>query len=107
MRRGSTSAMRRRLFNLAAALSLLLCVAVCVVWVRSYWFTDQLFWWRIDGMRAVGSARGYGVIQLNLGNASGKPADHYGLQYLRMEPYSAPHYPVAYGSLEPGDRFVN
>jgi hypothetical protein len=35
---------RRRLLNYATALSLLLCVAVCVLWVRSYWATD-LFWW--------------------------------------------------------------
>src|SRR5687767_2734807 len=34
----------RRLFTLCSGLSLLLCVAVCVVWVRSYWATD--FVWR-------------------------------------------------------------
>jgi len=28
---------RRRLFNFAAAVSLVLCVAACVLWVRSYW----------------------------------------------------------------------
>jgi hypothetical protein len=28
---------RRRLPNLLTAVSLLLCVAVCVLWVRSYW----------------------------------------------------------------------
>ena len=31
---------RRRLFTLCAALSLLLCVAVGVLWVRSYWVAD-------------------------------------------------------------------
>jgi hypothetical protein len=35
--------MTRRLLNLLTALSLLLCVAVCVLWVRSYWVTD--LWW--------------------------------------------------------------
>ena len=34
--------MKRRLLNLLAALSLLLCVAVAVVWVRSYWHFDKL-----------------------------------------------------------------
>ena len=34
--------MTRRLLTLASALSLLLCVAVCVLWVRSYWHLDQL-----------------------------------------------------------------
>jgi hypothetical protein len=32
--------MRRRLFTLLSALSLLLCVAATAVWVRSYWKTD-------------------------------------------------------------------
>ena len=27
----------RRLFTILSALSLLLCVAVCVMWARSYW----------------------------------------------------------------------
>ena len=33
---------RRRLLNLLTALSLLLCVAVCVLWVRSYWESDNV-----------------------------------------------------------------
>ena len=36
--------MKRRLFNLAAALSLLLCVASVGLWVRSYWRTDVVVW---------------------------------------------------------------
>jgi hypothetical protein len=35
--------LRRRLLNLLTALSLLLCVALCVLWVRSYFVTDRLF----------------------------------------------------------------
>jgi hypothetical protein len=100
--------MMRRLFNISAALSLLLCVVVCVLWVRSYWRSDQLYWWRIDGMRAVASARGDVVMQLNLGDVSGRPADSNGLKYHRgMQPYSAPHYAVAYGPPETTDKFVN
>ena len=34
--------MRRRLFNLVAALSLLLCVAACVLWVRGYFRGDRV-----------------------------------------------------------------
>jgi hypothetical protein len=34
--------MKRRLVNLLTALSLLLCVAVCVLWVRSYRVVDEL-----------------------------------------------------------------
>ena len=35
--------MLRRLFTVLSALSLLLCVAVVVLWVRSYWRWDRLF----------------------------------------------------------------
>ena len=34
--------MRRRLLNLLTALSLLLCVGVCVLWVRSYYTADVI-----------------------------------------------------------------
>src|SRR5687768_14337477 len=37
-----TSPMKRRLLNLLTALSLLLCVAVVALWVRSYWRADVL-----------------------------------------------------------------
>jgi hypothetical protein len=38
--------MKRRLLNLLTALSLLLCVAACVLWVRSYWHCDSIAWGR-------------------------------------------------------------
>jgi hypothetical protein len=34
----------RHLFTMFVALSLLLCVALCVLWVRSYWISDLLSW---------------------------------------------------------------
>lgn len=34
--------MRRRLFTILAALSLLLCAAVCALWARSYWVQDYV-----------------------------------------------------------------
>ena len=34
---------RRRLFTIVAALSLLLCLATVVLWVRSYWVGDSWF----------------------------------------------------------------
>jgi hypothetical protein len=37
-------ALARRLFNLVTVLSLLLCVVVCVLWVRSRFATDQQAW---------------------------------------------------------------
>ena len=36
--------MKRRLFTILSALSLLLCVASIVMWLRSYWASDELFW---------------------------------------------------------------
>jgi hypothetical protein len=34
--------MRRRLFNILSALLLVLCVATCVLWVRSYWKAEAV-----------------------------------------------------------------
>jgi hypothetical protein len=34
--------LRRRLLNLLTALSLVLCAAVCVLWVRSYFVGDTV-----------------------------------------------------------------
>ena len=55
--------MRRHLLILLTGLSLLLCAAVAVFWVRGYWVSDELGWaWhRADGSRlaiAFGSGRG-------------------------------------------------
>ncbi len=36
--------MKRTLSITVAVVSALLAVGVCCVWVRSYWFTDQLSW---------------------------------------------------------------
>ena len=36
--------MTRRLLNFLTALSLLLCVAVVALWVRSYWVSDEVRW---------------------------------------------------------------
>ena len=38
-----TGPMKRRLLNLLTGLSLLLCVAICLAWVRSYFATDRFF----------------------------------------------------------------
>jgi hypothetical protein len=59
---------RRRVLNLVTALSLLLCVAVCALWVRGYFVADALSWRRLstEGMDVsqwVGSAHsGLGTI---------------------------------------------
>jgi len=45
---------RRRLFNILAAVSLVMCVATAVLWVRSYFVGDQ---WRWIGDRQLGRGK--------------------------------------------------
>ena len=40
--------MRRKLFGFVSALSLLMCVATVVLWVRSYWRTDTVSHVRVN-----------------------------------------------------------
>jgi hypothetical protein len=35
---------RHRIFSFAALLSLLICIATIVLWVRSYWRYDTFYW---------------------------------------------------------------
>ena len=61
--RDTMPAMRRlarRLFTLCSAVSLLLCAAVCVLWVRSYATTDHVVWG--DGRRLLMSVSGRVVL---------------------------------------------
>jgi len=51
--------MKRRLLNLLTVLSLLLCVAVVVLGVRSYWVSDAVDWGIADCRAGVGSLRGW------------------------------------------------
>ncbi len=78
--------MKHKLLSFAAALSLLLSVAVCVLWVRSYGLSDQLDWRCDGGWRSVRSAQGRVAVGLLLADWSGQPADFYGLKYERGKP---------------------
>ena len=57
--------MGRRLFNFAAAVSLMLCLGTVVLWVRSWWVTDLLYWNCYDdkgafhGFEGIWSVRGH------------------------------------------------
>jgi hypothetical protein len=59
--------MKRRLLNLLTALSLLLCVAACVLWVRSYWTVDLIVFSPTRDSYSVWSQRGE-VCLRRLGN---------------------------------------
>jgi hypothetical protein len=52
--------MFRRLFTVLSALSLILCVAVCVLWVRSYRIEDRLYFGDVENLdfREVSSSCG-------------------------------------------------
>ncbi len=67
MRRGGRieSLMRRWLFNIAAGLSLLLLVATCVMWVRSYWVQTSMW---IGSKNAVGQ---FISLDCNVSSSSG------------------------------------
>jgi hypothetical protein len=60
--------MRRRLLNLLAVLSALLCVAVCVVWVRSYFVGEAVIW---GGVRPAGPGAGVVRWSVNVWSAQG------------------------------------
>jgi hypothetical protein len=83
--------MARRLFNLAAAASLLLTVAVCVLWSRSYDLSDKVTLTRDDGLRTLRSAEGRVVLGLYLADRSGRAAagEVRGLTYVRDAASSA------------------
>lgn len=57
----------RRLFNLLTALSLLLSVALAVLWVRSYWVADWWFWFPPNPQRDDSSAVGRYFVASELG----------------------------------------
>ena len=61
--------MKRRLFLILSALSLLLCVAVAALWLRSHWYSDVLTVWTGKGSIAVGST--YGDLWLERSNFHG------------------------------------
>lgn len=76
----------RRLSTLAAvAASAVLCAAVCVVWVRSYWYSEEVSWRGDRGWRSVRSATGYVEIGLLAADWSSRPDLFHGPKYGRTE----------------------
>src|SRR5437867_1602435 len=75
----------RHFFTFCSALSLLLCVAVCVPWARSYRLTDQITWRCAGGWRSVRSAHGYVEVSLLLADWSDHPELFNGPKYQRDE----------------------
>src|SRR4051794_8499151 len=66
--------MKRRLLNLLTLLSLLLCVAVATMWVRSYWVADTFVTARnaaLSGLGKLALLRSYGTEEDNTPAARG------------------------------------
>jgi hypothetical protein len=56
---------RHRLFTIASVMSLLLCAAGAVFWVRSYWVADVIVWQHPSCRGTLQSAPGAVVVQFN------------------------------------------
>ena len=55
--------MRRRLFNFVVAISMLVCVAICVVWVRSFYVIENRTLVAADAVYEIGSGGGAIAVQ--------------------------------------------
>jgi hypothetical protein len=78
---GDDKRMKRRLFTILSVLSLLVCIAVAVLWIRSYWTADYLVYaWRSSddryeySMRLGSSCGGLGALSQRLKYAGPKEA---------------------------------
>ena len=78
--------MRRRLLRFAVAVSLVLCLAVHVAWLRSYFYSETVDWKHRGGWRSFRTAAGQLEISLLVADWSQKPAAQLrGPKYERGE----------------------
>jgi hypothetical protein len=76
--------MKRRLFNLAAAISLVLCVSTAALWVRSYGAPEEFVWHGHDGdVGFFATQQGTALFAANRGPREVWPAEWYGLRHTR------------------------
>ncbi len=84
------TAMKRRLFNILSAMSLLLCVALMVLWVRSYWVCDavdcRIVW---GGKTLIRVIPNYGRIWVYYDTSEDSPS-RLSLQYRTEEALPIP-----------------
>jgi hypothetical protein len=78
--------LRRRLLDLLTVLSLLLCVAACVLWVGSYWRSDQLGWDGDYSWHALRATRGHVLLEAASSAAASRNGRARGLRYERLDP---------------------
>jgi len=93
----------RRLFTLTSALSLLLCLAVCVLWARSYQLMDEVTWRHIGGVRWARTSKAHLEVGAYVTNsAPSQPGDSFGFKY-RRERANLPMNPFLYLGPDVGD----
>jgi hypothetical protein len=93
-------AVSRGLFTILSALSLLICAAACVMWVRGYFVTDQFFWqgWTEDADRSywrqdvIRSGRGGVGMDRIVQSGERRPVDGPGYRELHAEFASLPFH---------------
>ena len=66
--------MKRRLFNIVTAMSLLFFVAIGPLWVRSYWIADNLESYRDRDLRSIGAISVQGTLGCAVGHFQNPPA---------------------------------
>jgi hypothetical protein len=82
--------MKRRVFTICSGVSLVLFVAVVVLWVRSHGSTDRIDWRNERGSRSVRTARGHAVLYLYVADLSDRPDRHHGPRYQHEDHPSVP-----------------
>lgn len=97
--------MRRRLFALCSALSLLASVFTCAIWARSHWTGDELRWGWKHGVVWVWTPKDYLQIGLFLGDCSDEPAAFYGLKHS-PSPIIRPFNTFGLMEIDPPDKLV-
>ena len=73
--------MIRRLFTILSILSLLLCVAMAGMWVRSYWIMEDIGWERPAAVIAVAGSRGQVLFYRDIETPPGAAARPLGFQH--------------------------
>jgi hypothetical protein len=76
--------MKRQLFQFAVAASFALCLAVHILWLRSYVCSEKVVWQNSGGWRSVRTAAGHLEVSMLVVDWSGQPAAQFhGPKYVR------------------------
>lgn len=77
---------------------LLICAAIIVLWVRSYWWTDQVRWISAGGSRSISTAQGNLTSSFFLSGPTPYPIEQrHGLRYEQEDPHRPFNYLMLLG----------